>query len=217
MARNVFISFRYSDGYLLKDELASLFDANVDTVDCSEDEDRSHMSDSSIRNFLYRKLRHSSVTIMLLTPQAIEYRTKRIFNPQALRYETVFDDWIYDEIRYSLEYREGNAINGLVAVYTPEAKPFLITDRAHYCEVCRQVSTVSNVTARNNLIFRNMMNIKPEYKNHGCIDVFDRDWDSYCSLIPYDDFKNNFDHYIDIAFKKRNELYKYSLCKRLQP
>ena len=61
------------------------------------------------------------------------------------------------------------------------------------------------------------MNIKPEYKNHGCIDVFDRDWDSYCSLIPYDDFKNNFDHYIDIAFKKRNELYKYNLCKRLQP
>ena len=119
MARNVFISFRYSDGYLLKDELASLFDANVDTVDCSEDEDRSHMSDSSIRNFLYRKLRHTSVTIMLLTPQAIEYRTKRIFNPQALRYETVFDDWIYDEIRYSLEYREGNATNGLVAVYTP--------------------------------------------------------------------------------------------------
>ena len=53
MARNVFISFRYSDGHEYKDELASLFNDSDDTVDYSEDEDRSHMSEDSIRKFLY--------------------------------------------------------------------------------------------------------------------------------------------------------------------
>ncbi len=45
MARNVFISFQYADGHEYKDELAGLFDASEDTVDFSEDEDRSQMSD----------------------------------------------------------------------------------------------------------------------------------------------------------------------------
>ncbi len=37
-----------------------------------------------------------------------------------------YDDWMYDEIRYSLESREGNRTNGLVAVYTPEVADLLI-------------------------------------------------------------------------------------------
>lgn len=35
MARNVFISFRYSDGNEYKEELARLFNASEDTVDFS--------------------------------------------------------------------------------------------------------------------------------------------------------------------------------------
>jgi len=217
MARNVFISFRYSDGHEYKDELAGLFDASDDTVDFSEDEDRSQMSDATIRDFLYRKLRRSSVTIMLLTPQAIDYHKKTWINPQTYRYETVFDDWIYDEIRYSLEEREGNATNGLVAVYVPEAKPYLMTETTHYCEVCRQTSTINNIASRNNLVYKNMLNVKPAYKKHKCINVYDGDFDSYCSLVAYDEFKKNFADYIGKAYQKRNELYKYNLVKRLQP
>lgn len=217
MARNVFISFRYSDGHEYKDELASLFNDSDDTVDYSEDEDRSHMSEDSIRKFLYEKLKRSSVTIMLLTPQAIDYHTTIQRISYSYQYNTVFDDWIYDEIRYSLEEREGNATNGLVAVYTPDAKPFLMTETTHYCNVCQQTSTIKSITARNNLVYRNMMNVKPEYKRHKCINVFDGDWDSYCSLVAYDEFKENFGEYIDKAFQKRNELYKYNLVKRLQP
>lgn len=217
MARNVFISFRYSDGHKYKDELAGLFDASKDTVDFSEDEDRSQMSEATIQNFLYGKLRQSSVTIMLLTPQAIDYHKKTWINPQTYSFETVFDDWIYDEIRYSLEEREGNATNGLVAVYVPEAKPNLMTETIHYCDVCKKSTTVSNVTSHNNLVFRNMMDVKPEYKKHKCLGVYDGDFDSYCSLVAYDDFKKNFGDYIDKAYQKRNELYKYNLVKRLRP
>ena len=63
MAKNVFISFRYSDGHWYKDALSKLFDGYSDTVDFSEDEDRSRMSEVTIKNYLYGKLRRSSVTI----------------------------------------------------------------------------------------------------------------------------------------------------------
>ena len=217
MARNVFISFRYADGYKYKEELASLFDASEDTVDYSEDEDRSRMSESSIQKFLYGKLKRSSVTIMLLTPKAIDYHTKTRINPQTFRYETVFDDWVYDEIRYSLEERDGNATNGLIAVYTPEAEPYLLTETVHYCDVCKHASTIKSIISRNNLVYNNMMNVKPEFKRHKCINVYDGDYDSYCSLVAYDEFKKKFGDYIDKAYQKRNELYKYKLCKRLYP
>ena len=55
MARNVFISFRYEDGHFYKDELSGLFDKNTDTVDYSENQDRSNMSEDTIRKYLYGK------------------------------------------------------------------------------------------------------------------------------------------------------------------
>ena len=57
---------------------------------------------------------------------------------------------------------------------------------------------------------------KKVYKTTKCFGVYDADWDSYCSLVAYDEFKKNFADYIDRAFKKRDELYKYNLCKRIQ-
>lgn len=128
MAKNVFISFRFSDGYKYKEDLAALFDSNEDTIDCSEDQDRSSMTDETIRQYLYAKLRHSSVTIALITPQAIQYKTDQYGR---------IDDWLYDEIRYSLENRNGNPTNGLIAVYVPEAKDLLMKSHNHCCDVCR--------------------------------------------------------------------------------
>ena len=66
MAKNVFISFRYRDGHKYKDEITVLFDKSIDTVDFSEDQDRSQMSDLIIQNYLYGKLRRSSITILIL-------------------------------------------------------------------------------------------------------------------------------------------------------
>ena len=57
MATNVFISFRYEDGIRYKEYLSNLFDKNGDTIDYSEDVDRSQMSDDTIRRYLYGKLR----------------------------------------------------------------------------------------------------------------------------------------------------------------
>ena len=215
MARNVFISFRYADGHEYKDELAELFDESEDTIDFSEDEDRSQMSDSTIQQFLYDKLKRSSVTIILLTPMAVNYWTSTRFNPSTNSWETFYDDWIYDEVRYSLEDREGNRTNGLIAVYVPEVENQLFWRSTHKCSICNAESDVLSMFDINNLVRKNMMNVKDEYKLNKCPGVYDSDYDSYCSLVSFDDFKKNFGDYIDKAYQKRNELYKYDLCKTL--
>lgn len=197
MARNVFISFRYSDGIGYKNKLSDLFDTRYDTIDYSENEDRSRMSDDTIRNYLYGKLRRSSVTIILITPKAVNHHKD---------WSGRYDDWMYDEIRYSLEDRENNRTNGLVAVYTPEAEDLLISSRGSGS------ITINNV---DNLFRKNMMNVKSNYKKNPKEGIYDRDLDSYCSLISWSDFVKDIDKYINLAVKKRDESYKYNLVKRL--
>ena len=196
MARNVFISFRYKDGLWYKNELAKMFDTNSDTVDYSENQDRSSLSEDAIRWYLYRKLKHSSVTIILLSPLAIEHETDRWGN---------YDDWMYDEIRYSLEDRENNRMNGLIAVYTPEAGQYLFNGN---------IDGVECVKEFDNLVYRNMMNVKTMYKTASICNVYDVDNDSYCSLVSWDSFINNINKYINLAIQKRNSSYRYDIVKR---
>ena len=113
---------------------------------------------------------------------------------------------MYDEIRYSLESREGNRTNGLVAVYTPEAANLLVNV---------QSSGTVSVNTVDNLFRKNMMNVKPQYKKNPNPGIFDRDYDSYCSLIEWDEFIKNIGKYIEIASQKRDAIYKYDITKRL--
>ena len=80
MAKNVFISFRFSDGNRYKEYLSGLFDKYSDTIDYFEDVDRSRMSDVTIKQYLYGKLRRSSVTIVLLTPSVVNHKRNWIEN-----------------------------------------------------------------------------------------------------------------------------------------
>lgn len=197
MAKNVFISFRFSDGHDYKDDLSARFDQNQDTVDYSEDKDRSDMSEETIRKYLYKKLKRSSITIVLLTPQAVNHKKDFFGN---------YDDWMYDEIRYSLENREYNRPNGLIAVYTPEAADGLVQAMPN------GVIVINNVE---NLFRKNMMNIKKIYKKYSEDGVFDADYDSYCSLVPYKSFIKDIGKYIDIASQKRDEIGNYNIVKRM--
>ena len=197
MAKNVFISFRYKDGHAYKERLSSLFDAYYDTVDYSEDINRSNMTEFTIKQHLYKKLRKSSITIVLLTPEAINHKKNYLGN---------YDDWMYDEIRYSLEQREGNRTNGLIAVYTPEAARYLVEETSSGSVIVKDVD---------NLFRKNMMNVKPQFKVNPNPRTFDSNFDSYCSLISWKNFLINPSKYIDIATSKRNAIYKYDICRRL--
>ncbi len=205
MSRRVFISFRYSDGITYKEQLGKIFDGSTVAINCSEDQDRSNMSESTIQKYLYDKLRTTSVTIVIITPNAITHH----------RGGYGFDDWMYDEIRYSLEDRENNRCNGLIAVYTKEAETQIFNRTTHICNICKRESTVLTMYEFDNLCRKNMMNVRPEFKKNKCNGVYDNDYDSYCSFVAWDDFIKDYAKYIDCAAKKREETYKYIITKRL--
>ena len=205
MARRVFISFRFSDGNTYKEQLGKIFDSSTLIINCSEDQDRSNMSESTIQKHLYDKLKTTSVTIVIITPNAVSHH----------RGWYGYDDWMYDEIRYSLEDRENNRCNGLIAVYTKEAEFQLFSRTTHICDVCKQESTVLTMHEIDNLCRKNMMNVRPEYKKNKCAGVYDSDHDSYCSFVAWDDFVKNYAKYIDNAIEKRDHTYQYNITKRL--
>lgn len=206
MSHRVFISFRFSDGEKYKNELSDIFDDSTEIINCSEDEDRSKLSDETIKTYLYSKLKTTSVTIIIITPEAVNHKKKD---------GDVYDDWMYDEISYSLEDRENNRCNGLVAVYTEEAASSLITKSVHKCDICKKESTINTITDVDNLFRKNMMNIKSSYKTNHCEGVYDSDKDSYCSLVSWEDFKKNYVKYIESAIEKSENTHKYELKKRL--
>lgn len=197
MARKIFISFRYSDGHLYKEQLEKIFDNSDYIINCSENENRANMSDDTIKSYLYRKLRDTSVTISLLTPEAINYKKDLYGN---------IDDWTYDEIRYSLEDRENNRSNGIIAVYTPEAKAMLIEEQ----------NGRTIIKDFDNLVRKNMFNIKKQYKHCERINEYDTNLDHYCSLVPWASFIANPEYYIDKAIEKRNKKEQYELTVRIQ-
>lgn len=198
MSRRVFVSFRYHDGHLYKEKLDKIFDESTKIINCSEDVNRSQLSEDSIKRYLYNKLSNTSVTIVILTPEAVNYQ-KNIWSNS-------YDDWIYDEVRYSLDDRVGNRTNGLVAVYTDEAKP-LIMDVAS--------NGRKTIHHFNNLVYENMMNVKPEFKVNKEEGIFDSRWDSYCSLVSWSEFIGNYRKYIDEAAKKRDVIDHYKITKRM--
>lgn len=61
-----------------------------------------------------------------------------------------------------------------------------------------------------------MMNVKPSYKKNSEPGVYDRDYDSYCSLVPLDEFKRDFVNLIGIASWKRDNKYRYDIVKRIK-
>lgn len=205
VARRVFVSFRYADGHRYKERLEDLFDSTTKIINHSESDDRRGYAEDTIRKHLYKKLANTSVTIVLLTPEALTYRTD-VFGH--------IDDWTYDEVRYSLEDREGSRTNGLVAVYAPEVESEILS--SHSCARCGRGCKVTSVPNRDHLFRRNMMNVKSNYKKHQCDGIFDSNEDSYCSLVSWSDFCNNYADYIDRAARKRERIDEFYICKKLE-
>ena len=202
MATKVFISFRFSDGKEIKDELVDLFDESTEVINRSEDVDRSQMSEDIIQEYLYEKLKDTSVTIVLLTPEAVSYRKNWIGN---------YDDWLYDELRYSLEDRKNNRTNGVVAVYTDDAKDMILESSSHYCSHCQETKSCRTLKFFDNLARKNMLNIKQSYKKNLCNDLYDDSHDSYISLVSLEEFKQDHTKYIDNAKDKRDRLHEFNI------
>lgn len=95
MTTKVFISFCFGDGKEFKDDLVDLFDGSTEVINRSEDIG-SEMNEETIKNYLYDKLKDTSVTIVLITPNEVSYNKDWLGNN---------DVWLFEELRYSLEDR----------------------------------------------------------------------------------------------------------------
>lgn len=196
-ARKVFISFRFKDGNKLKEDLVEKFEGLDYTINKSEDKDRSSMTEETIRKYLYEKLSDTSVTIVLLSPMAVNHKRNDSGD---------LDDWMYDEIRYSLENREGNATNALIMLYSSDAKPQVIL---------KETESVTTVNSFDNLARKNMMNVKNAYKVQKKAGLYNSLEDSYASLISYEKFMKNPELYIENALSKRERKEEFNLIKRM--
>ena len=147
-----------------------------------------------------------------MVPSDISLTVKSISN--TIDVHGIFDDWIYDKIRYSLGDRKNNRTNGLMAIYEPEAKDSLLKAGQRKCDKCAGYQ-ITTIFEQENLFRKNMMNVKKEFKKNKCADVYNGDFDSYCSLIPLDKFVSNISFYIDIAIQKRDMIDCYDITKRL--
>jgi len=206
MATNVFVSFRFSDGEDLKEELVELFDSSTEVINRSEDEDRSEMTKETIRKYLYEKLKSTSVTIIILTPEAVDYRKNWLGE---------YDDWLYDELRYSLEDRLENRTNGAIALYTDDSKDKIMKSSTHTCNVCNKETSSTTILQFDNLVRKNMMNVKSDYKVEPCEELYNREKDSYISLVHFEDFKKDYKNYIEAAKAKRDRKNEFDLVKRM--
>ncbi|MDU8969698.1 MAG: molecular chaperone Tir [Lacticaseibacillus rhamnosus] len=197
MANKVFISFRFSDGNDIKEKLVEKFD-NLDyTISKSEVEDRSSMSESTIQSYLYAKLRDTSITVVLLTPEAVDHHRDGYGK---------MDDWMYDEIRYSLADRSQNRTNAMLAVYTTDAKAKVIV---------KEESNVTTIASFDNLVRRNMFNVKSSKKVNPTPNLYDSLEDQYISLISLESFLENPSYYIDNALSKRDRIVDFELCEHM--
>lgn len=197
MANRIYISCK-EDGEAYKDELHTLLQESSSVIEVSEHKDYTKMSQHEIQMFLNKKLVNTSVTIVIMTPSAIKYRRGEY---------GLYEDWMYDELKYSFDKRDDIRSNGILAIYTEDIEHLILNTNS--------VVSEQNLVKFNNLISKNMINLKAIYKENPLTHAYNSLNESYVTLVSFDDFINDFQAYINNALSKRYEIHKYNIRSRM--
>jgi hypothetical protein len=231
MARNVFVSYKYSDAKVLNLELSEIVDffgtkmrrkitttarhyvdkvaeklEKEDHIYKGEDDDESmeSLADSTIGSKLGDKIFYSSVTIVLIS--------KGMKEP----FKAEKDQWIPWEISYSLKQqdRQGqkSKTNGVIAVVLPDefgSYSYYITHDPE-CN-CRML----NIGILFEMLKANMFNVKnPSRSVCNGKWIYNGDY-SYIESVKWDDFIENPTKYIDKAIELRDRKAEFELRKNI--
>lgn len=200
--RNTFISFSYEDKNLpLIDEIKGILKEKGIAVDYSEKVDRSNCKDETIWKHLEKRIKGSSVTIIILTKDLFEENTHKLDYKKGSFWES---GWIYKEISASLRNWNENNINGIIAVYEPESETYVKSNNKSTCTCCLN-ENVTTIKLSREIIKTNMFNINKKNKTNKNCDYYDSKNDHFISLISLKKFKNNPAKYIDNAIDKREK------------
>ncbi len=178
----------------------------------SDGEDLSRLSENTIWNKLKDRIRDSSITIVMISPNM------KIF------WKKDNQQWIPREVSYSLSQisrrnKNGQDItsntNAMIAVILPDrngAYSYYLTENECCDSKCRGLSTYKLF----DILKNNMFNLKNadmrECENNTKI------WSgesSYIESVKWEDFVKNIQKYIDKAYDRQDNIENYEICKQV--
>lgn len=183
MSHKCFISFKTEDAYY-KEEIQNM---GIDMIDKS----LNTPINSTNPDYIMRKIREdylsdSTVTIFLIGTCSAEDSLG-----QDQRY-------IKRELQASLYNGKNNTRNGILGIVLPSMTSTIYCGSG-ICRTCGATHTYVNITPHTT-IKEFCCNYYIEPSPNGCSWGED---DRYCVLVKWEDFKNNPELYIDLAFDKR--------------
>jgi hypothetical protein len=187
MAHRVFISFKTEDksykNYIQNNLGVDMIDKSLNEAIDSEDED-----------YIVRKIREdylsdSTVTIFLIGAHSSETEGEEE------------QKYIKRELQASLYNGKSNSRNGILGIVLPHMYDKIYTGSS-YCSKCGGNHTLVSINDGSVIKeFSCNYYVKPLPEGKCAWHNEDR----YCVLVKWDDFKNNAESYIDLAFDKRKQ------------
>lgn len=195
MLFNTFISFSYTDSNIrLKNLIVNTLSNNSLTFDYSEKEDRSNFSDQNIWINLEKRIKRSSITILLYTDDLLYENKYKLLQGNSFNES----GWIYKELSCSLRDWEQNRINGL-----------LIID-------CTSNRNIKNLLYSNQLdiLSCNINNVYGRREVGMRIDNSKYNMnDSYIVVCTLEEFSSNPRLYLNMSYEKREIQINYKCFK----
>ncbi|WP_261511553.1 TIR domain-containing protein [Chryseobacterium paludis] len=201
MARETFISYKYSEAKALRDEIINQLgdDANYYRGETSTSPNLVSTTVNNIKNNLKEMIYGTSVTIVIVSPNMLH------------------SEWMEWEIEYSLKeitrQDRTSRTNGILGVVMKVngSYDWLISRRMS------QDGCFSRYIDKNYLfeiLNRNRYNLRTDDRYYcATCQSYDRLTGSYFSLIDQDEFLSDPNKYIENAYEKATNLWKYKICK----
>jgi len=216
--KKVFVSYKYSDvvegrkdEFNFRDKLKDLLGDNG-LVHKGEDEESHDLGDYSEQQIISKiapYVKKSSITVVLLTPNAKNSK------------------WIPWELSMSLRertYKEEQKMtrNGIIGVYLPLDESLYPSEDGsydYYKEV-KECGTTTHFTDKlPSMVQENTFNLKNgsyECDKGCCRKVYSSSEGSYIQLIQWSDFVSDMDKYIEYAWNRRNNFEEYECRIKLK-
>lgn len=202
MARKTFISYKYSDAWMVRDRIINALgdDASFCKGEDGYSDDLSGFKAATIKEHLKDMIYGTTVTIVVLSP------------------EMMSSQWIPWELEYSLkEIKRGDVCsrtNGIVGVIKKHNGSYSwIKTSVEHWDGCITTSYDSSKMPR--IISENRLNQTPKiYACENCKSI-DRLTGSYIALIEEEAFLVNPSKYIENAYEKSQNLGGYDLTKQV--
>ena len=209
--KKIFVSYKYSDIVEGREEDFNFRDDIIDRLgsrsfkhkgEDGESFDLSDYTDDEIRAKIFPDIKHSSITIVLISPNANKSK------------------WIPWEVSLSLRERiyenlQKKTRNGIIGIYVPLNDKLIPENGGKYNFYYRtnNCGTRTHFTDKLPKIIKdntfNLKNGSYECSLGCCSNVYSNDEGSYIELVTYDNFVNNMDYYLESAWNRRNNFEKY--------